>query len=81
MDALPDIGHACGHNLIAIAGVAIACALKAVLKKFDTSATVKLLGTPGDILAFILPALYVLTSVRSVRPIKRRKMEVASWSC
>jgi metal-dependent amidase/aminoacylase/carboxypeptidase family protein len=31
MDALPGIGHACGHNLIAIAGVAVALAVKAAL--------------------------------------------------
>ncbi|EJF61858.1 hypothetical protein DICSQDRAFT_169873 [Dichomitus squalens LYAD-421 SS1] len=28
MDALPGIGHACGHNLIAIAGVVVAIAVK-----------------------------------------------------
>ena len=31
-DALPDIGHACGHNLIAEAGVAAALGLKAALE-------------------------------------------------
>ena len=48
MDALPGIGHACGHNLIAIAGVAIACAVKSAMEKFDVSGTVLLLGTPGS---------------------------------
>lgn len=47
MDALPGIGHACGHNLIAIAGVAIACAIKSVMEKFDIPGTIILLGTPG----------------------------------
>lgn len=47
MDALPGIGHACGHNLIAISGVAVAIAVKAVLEKFDISGTIVLLGTPG----------------------------------
>lgn len=47
MDALPGIGHACGHNLIAIAGVAVACAVKAALVKFDIAGAVVLLGTPG----------------------------------
>lgn len=47
MDALPGIGHACGHNLIAMAGVAIALALQAALKKHDVPGTVILLGTPG----------------------------------
>ncbi|KAI0767284.1 hypothetical protein C8Q74DRAFT_1279382 [Fomes fomentarius] len=48
MDALPGIGHACGHNLIAISGVAVAIAVKAVLEKFDISGTVVLLGTPAE---------------------------------
>jgi metal-dependent amidase/aminoacylase/carboxypeptidase family protein len=47
MDALPGIGHACGHNLIAMAGVGIALALRAALEKHDVSGTVILLGTPG----------------------------------
>lgn len=48
MDALPGVGHACGHNLIAIGGVGIACAIKVVLQKWDISGTVILLGTPGQ---------------------------------
>src|SRR5882762_11470307 len=47
MDALPGIGHACGHNLIAIAGVAIACALRDIMEKFDIEGKIVLLGTPG----------------------------------
>ena len=47
MDALPGIGHACGHNLIAIAGVAVACAIKEVLEKEKIDGKVELLGTPG----------------------------------
>jgi metal-dependent amidase/aminoacylase/carboxypeptidase family protein len=47
MDALPGIGHACGHNLIAISGVAVACAIKAVMQKFDISGQIIVLGTPG----------------------------------
>ncbi|SRR6266404_3414064 len=47
MDALPGIGHACGHNLIAIAGVAVAVAVKAALIKYDIPGKVILLGTPG----------------------------------
>ena len=50
MDALPGIGHACGHNLIAIAGVAVACAIRAALERFDVPGTVVLLGTPGECL-------------------------------
>ncbi|KAI0364207.1 hypothetical protein BV20DRAFT_956760 [Pilatotrama ljubarskyi] len=48
MDALPGIGHACGHNLIAIAGVAVACGVKAALERFNLPGRVVLLGTPGE---------------------------------
>ncbi|EJD41210.1 hypothetical protein AURDEDRAFT_69157 [Auricularia subglabra TFB-10046 SS5] len=47
MDALPGIGHACGHNLIAIAGVAVAIAIKTSMEKHNISGKVILLGTPG----------------------------------
>ena len=36
-DALPEIGHACGHNLIAEIGVAAALAIKDV---FETSSDI-----------------------------------------
>lgn len=48
MDALPGIGHACGHNLIAVAGVAVACALRAAMEALDVPGTVVLLGTPAE---------------------------------
>ncbi|KIM92344.1 hypothetical protein PILCRDRAFT_810393 [Piloderma croceum F 1598] len=48
MDALPGIGHACGHNLIAISGVGVACAIKAVMERFDISGTILVLGTPAE---------------------------------
>lgn len=47
MDALPGVGHACGHNLIAIAGVGVALAVKAALTAHDVSGKIVLLGTPG----------------------------------
>jgi len=47
MDALPGIGHACGHNLIGVAGVAVACAAKAAMEKLNIDGKVVLLGTPG----------------------------------
>ena len=47
MDALPKVGHACGHNLIAVAGVAIAVAIKAAMQTWDIPGKVVLLGTPG----------------------------------
>ncbi len=48
MDALPGIGHGCGHNLIAMSGVAVALAIKAALQKHDVPGTVLLLGTPAE---------------------------------
>ncbi|KAF9178765.1 hypothetical protein BGZ51_007438 [Haplosporangium sp. Z 767] len=47
-DALPGIGHACGHNLIAISGVATALGLKAAIEQFGLPAKVKLFGTPSE---------------------------------
>ncbi len=45
-DALPGIGHACGHNLIATCGAGAAAALAAALDPSD--ARVVLLGTPAE---------------------------------
>jgi metal-dependent amidase/aminoacylase/carboxypeptidase family protein len=47
MDALPGIGHGCGHNLIAMAGVAVALAVKAALIEYNIPGKIILLGTPG----------------------------------
>ncbi|KIR58965.1 hypothetical protein I314_05379 [Cryptococcus bacillisporus CA1873] len=47
-DALPQIGHACGHNLIAIIAVASAAALKAAMEACDISGTVKVIGSPAE---------------------------------
>ncbi|KAF9193450.1 hypothetical protein BGZ51_003254 [Haplosporangium sp. Z 767] len=47
-DALPGIGHACGHNLIAISGIATAIGLKAAIDKFQLQAEIKLFGTPAE---------------------------------
>lgn len=47
-DALPSVGHACGHNLIAVSGVAGLLGLRAAMKKHDISGTVVLLGTPAE---------------------------------
>ncbi|KAH8093220.1 hypothetical protein BXZ70DRAFT_1036032 [Cristinia sonorae] len=48
MDALPGLGHACGHNLIAVSGIAVAVALKAAIDKHNVSARIILLGTPAE---------------------------------
>jgi len=45
-DALPDIGHGCGHNLIAVAGVAAGVALAAAIK--DQPGRVSIIGTPDE---------------------------------
>ena len=48
-DALPEIGHACGHNLIAEAGVAAGLGLKAALESKDApKGTVIVMGTPAE---------------------------------
>ncbi|WVQ82941.1 hypothetical protein IAT38_005077 [Cryptococcus sp. DSM 104549] len=47
-DALPGIGHACGHNLIAVAGVSAFLGVKAALVKHDIAGTVVLIGTPAE---------------------------------
>jgi amidohydrolase len=45
-DALPKVGHACGHNLIAAASVAAALATKNVVD--ELGGTVAVFGTPGE---------------------------------
>jgi amidohydrolase len=45
-DALPGVGHACGHNVIAAAGVGAALALAEVAD--DVGLEVRLLGTPAE---------------------------------
>lgn len=45
-DALPGLGHACGHNLISAASIGAAVALSRVLKK--GGGQVKIFGTPAE---------------------------------
>ncbi|XP_038048321.1 peptidase M20 domain-containing protein 2-like isoform X4 [Patiria miniata] len=48
-DALPEIGHACGHNLIAECGVAAGIGIKAALEASGNKyGKVTVLGTPGE---------------------------------
>ncbi len=51
-DALPKIGHACGHNLIAEAGVAAGLRVKAFIESQTSqtgfSGTVTVMGTPAE---------------------------------
>lgn len=45
-DALPDIGHGCGHNLICVAGIGSALAIKDIMARIGGK--VVLLGTPAE---------------------------------
>src|SRR5262249_22747222 len=45
-DALPGIGHACGHNVIAASGVGAAAGLAGVIG--DAGGSIVILGTPGE---------------------------------
>lgn len=45
-DALPVVGHACGHNIIAAAAVGAGLALAAVAN--DLGLTVRVIGTPAE---------------------------------
>lgn len=47
-DALPNIGHACGHNLIASASFAAFLGVAAALKKSGQPGRVRLQGTPAE---------------------------------
>ncbi|XP_050390617.2 xaa-Arg dipeptidase isoform X2 [Patella vulgata] len=48
-DALPGIGHACGHNLIAEVGIAAGLGIKDILEKSDTKlGQLTVLGTPAE---------------------------------
>jgi metal-dependent amidase/aminoacylase/carboxypeptidase family protein len=51
MDALPipkgEKSHACGHNLIAVAGVAVALGMRKAFEVHSVSGRIVLLGTPG----------------------------------
>jgi amidohydrolase len=46
-DALPAIGHACGHNVIATAGVGAGAALAALREKLPKG-RVQIIGTPAE---------------------------------
>lgn len=46
MDALPELGHACGHNIIAAAAAGAAIAVRHVLR--PDAVRITLLGTPAE---------------------------------
>lgn len=47
-DALAEIGHACGHNLLGTAVCGAACALKADMEKTGNSGTIRVYGCPAE---------------------------------
>lgn len=48
IDALPKIGHACGHNLIAMASLGGALATAQIMKEQNLPGKVVLFGTPAE---------------------------------
>ena len=47
-DAMPEMGHACGHNLIAASTVGAAIALREVMAENNIPGEVQLIGTPAE---------------------------------
>ena len=47
-DALPGIGHACGHNVIATAGAGAGAAIAAALGRLPFPGRVQVIGTPAE---------------------------------
>jgi metal-dependent amidase/aminoacylase/carboxypeptidase family protein len=47
-DALPQIGHACGHNLIATSSIATFLAAAEAMKKHSIDGRLRILGTPAE---------------------------------
>ena len=47
-DALPGLGHGCGHNLIAMSGVAAGLGLGTALAGGDLPGAVRVFGTPAE---------------------------------
>jgi amidohydrolase len=47
-DSLPEIGHACGHNLIATASITAFIGLAAMLRESKAPGRVRIYGTPAE---------------------------------
>ena len=47
-DALPNIGHACGHNVIATAGAGAGAAIAASLGTLPFAGRIQVIGTPAE---------------------------------
>ncbi|KHO00529.1 uncharacterized protein MAM_01307 [Metarhizium album ARSEF 1941] len=48
MDALPDLGHACGHNLIAMVSLAAGLAAAEMLRRHRLAGKIMIVGTPAE---------------------------------
>ncbi|HAU38124.1 MAG TPA: amidohydrolase, partial [Phycisphaerales bacterium] len=47
-DALPEIGHACGHNLISVSALSAAAGVSELIKSGELPGTFVVLGSPGE---------------------------------
>ncbi|MEQ7192994.1 M20 family metallopeptidase [Enterococcus avium] len=47
-DALPKLGHACGHNIICTSALGTYLAAKRAMEKFNISGKVSIIGTPAE---------------------------------
>lgn len=47
-DALPDIGHGCGHNLICVSALAAFCAAAEIMQEKDLKGKIVLIGSPAE---------------------------------
>ena len=47
-DALPNIGHACGHNVIATSGAGAGAAIALALKTLPFAGRIQVIGTPAE---------------------------------
>ncbi len=47
-DALPELGHACGHNLLGTGAAAAACALKEDMERSGIPGTLRVYGCPAE---------------------------------
>ncbi len=47
-DALPDLGHGCGHNLIAASSLGAALVLKNIMETTGLKGEIRVIGTPAE---------------------------------
>lgn len=48
LDALPGLGHACGHNLIAMVSIAAGITTARVIHRYNLAGKVLIIGTPAE---------------------------------